>query len=224
MSQTKTVRPEPPTLSQAARLRPRYLAGARLGDLSRELGCWRHDLRRLFDALGCLRDEDRLPRRCRVCAEPVLSSSRRDLCAAHVRRFCSRCERPLPKSRVNRWCFFCERERKPEDYEYRRLLALKRPRQCRDCGGEQPPGRLDPRCPSCASTERRRRREQAKRRFCAGCREPIPPRNAVYCDSCHAVYSQWRYAYHRGDPAARALRSLEPRRRWQQEIQDAPAR
>lgn len=219
MSQTKTARPTPPTLSQAARLRPRYLAGARLGDLSAELGCWRNDLRRMFETLGCLRAEDRLPRLCRVCQEPVRSSSRRDLCSAHVRQFCSRCEVALPKGRANRWCSDCERERKPDDYRYRRLLALKSPGQCCDCPCPLQPGRINSRCTACASQYRRLQRERARRRRCAGCRILIPARCQTYCDNCAAMLSQWRYAYHHGDPAARAIRPLKEYQRWQQ---DAP--
>ncbi len=215
MSRTKTARPQPPTLSQADALAPRYRAGASLADLAREFGCWRNDLRRMFAALGCLRGGDRLPRLCRVCQSPVRSASRRDLCADHVRRFCSRCESRLPRGRKNRWCSRCEQERKPEDYRYRRLLALRSPPLCRDCRQEQPAGRIDARCPDCAAAWRRERRASQRKRRCAACREFILPRNLSYCDSCSAALGQWRRDYRRGDPAALAVRPLKEYRRWQ---------
>lgn len=216
MSQTKSVRPPGPTLAQAAALRPRYLAGAKLADLSHEFGCWRHDLRRMFEALGVLRDEDRLPRLCRVCRAPVRSSSRRDLCADHIRRFCSRCETPLPKRRANRWCTACEQERKPADYELQRRRSVRAPGRCRDCSVDLPPGRIDPRCTRCAAAYRLKRRAEAKKRRCAGCRELIPARCVTYCDNCNAALSQWRRDYRRGKPEAVAIRPLKEYRRWQQ--------
>jgi hypothetical protein len=219
MSQQKSSRPTPPTLAQAAKVRPRYLAGARLGDLAREMGCWRDDLRRLFAALGCLRDEDRLPRRCRICAAPVRSGSGRDLCAAHVRQFCSRCEAPLPEGRVNRWCYRCEQERKPADYALRRLVALRVPGECRRCHAPLPPGRIDPRCPACASAYRRQKRQQRRRRDahrCVMCGDPLPLARISYCGGCDGMLDKWRRAWHRGNPIARRLGTVETRKRWQE--------
>ncbi len=215
MSNTRSVQPRAPSLKQALPLAARYQAGERLAALAREWGCWRNDLRRRLDTLGVLRPEDRLPRRCRVCRDPV-RGTRHDLCARHVRCYCSRCERPLPQGRVNRWCLICEGERKPADYLRRRRQVLARPRGCVVCGMGMPPGRLERRCTSCQRQYQAGQRQRPGRR-CAGCWEPIPPRNQVYCDPCSQVQSKWRRDYHQGKPEALALRPIEPRRYWQRE-------
>lgn len=135
------------------------------------------------------------PRLCRICGRIGARGTQRDLCAVHVRLYCSLCETHLPPGRVNHHCRACEDEHKQrlyrragricamcgereikvhasrcqhclhEEYEVHRWAMLHVARPCRQCGEILPKGRRLNRCVSC---QRKHNRERKRRRMAIG--------------------------------------------------------
>lgn len=130
------------------------------------------------------------PRLCRICGRMGARGTKRDLCAVHVKLYCSVCEAHMPPGRVNHRCTGCEQARKvdywerpgarcsqcgeerdgnhasrcrkcvAEDYEVLRWAILHRERPCVHCGTVMPKGRRLNRCGPCHGKEVRRRRQE----------------------------------------------------------------
>lgn len=184
-----------PRLSESEKreIAARYARGESLEALRSEFGCWRcHAQRAVRKYGGRLRAGDDGPLRCRICGEPAAGNSKRNLCAGHVRRFCSRCEAEMPEGRVCRWCYACGAANKEQLYARRlpcsqcgtkirtprstvcadcamaiyrmqRQVALAHPKACADCRIPLPKGRINRRCLRChRKWERARRRDRRR--------------------------------------------------------------
>jgi len=170
----------------------RYAAGEPLAALTQAFRVWTLTVKAAVKRYGVsLRPEDRVPRVCRLCGQPAAGNTKRLLCAAHIRRFCSRCEDELPEGRSDRWCAACQaaqherlyaRRNRPcptcatgvvngracrcpdclhADYEADCRLRATLSLPCRECGVKMPRGRRGARCVDC---QRRRVRDLARQR------------------------------------------------------------
>jgi hypothetical protein len=155
---------------------------------------------------------------CHVCERPI--GTARKICAdcdrekiavRHARpgRLCSFCKVRPPTPRSNE-CSVCTKAN--YELEMRMLVRIVRP--CRECGEPMPKGRRRIRCVPC------HRLHQPKRQPRKAC--PICGRKRAkdrrYCLPCSRIEPNWRRAYHKGDPAARMLRKIQPRRQWQEKL------
>lgn len=181
---------------------------------------------------------------CRECGAPSHYRNRQPLCQACNKGYCCGCGAKKPPGRRSRYCLDCTRqqwqerlqkqqvcsscgERPPtprsarcsdclrEEYLLQRKALLHRPPgDCQECGKPLPQGRRLHRCSTC---ETRRRKEINRYRPCACCQ--VRPRYGAnpHCQPCHRMQQNWHRAYHRGDPAARMVRPIGKRQRWQKE-------
>lgn len=182
-------------------------------------------------------------RSCRECAAPVWRHASRDLCPACCRRFCCRCDRRLPAGKQPACCTACQREKKQEqyqrpdricsschrnrttprsdrcsdcnraDYEYQRAALLKAgERTCAGCPALLPAGRRLIRCAAC---HYRKRLERNSGKPCHDCQRRQRQGVSPYCRACAQMRQNWRRRVHKGDAAAKRVRPLAKRRKWQ---------
>jgi hypothetical protein len=179
MSATRSVNPVLLPAQKAA-LAQRYGAGEPLAALVREFRTWTLNAKWAIRTAGYpLRPEDAVPNRCRVCGAAVRSCTKRRLCAAHVRAFCSKCEAPLDAGRANRWCTACEGAHK-------QALWAKKGRCCTTCGA--PATQHACQCEACLreTYALQRAAAEARARPCADCQQPMPAgRRSVRCTACY---------------------------------------
>jgi len=189
------------TEAQKREVARRYAEGCSLPALVAEYRTWTTNAKWAIKKYGgTLRPEDTAPRVCRVCGTLVLSPTRRNLCAAHIRHYCSICDEKLPKGRANRWCSACDaankerlyargglcsvcgdRPRTPRSticarcqtaaYLAERQVRTKHPGQCLNCRAALPAGRIRRRCTACDRKHERWRRRDRRRRGEHRCRQ-----------------------------------------------------
>jgi len=189
------------TEEQKQELAQRYTAGEMLPALVAFYRTWTANAKWAIRKYGgTLRPEDTQPRVCRVCGENVPSPTKRNLCPAHIRQYCSRCDEKLPKGRVCRWCAACDaankerlyargglcslcgkHERTPRStlcahcqdaaYLAERQVRLAHPGRCLDCQAALPPGRVSRHCTDCDRKHEMWRRRDRQRRGEHRCRQ-----------------------------------------------------
>lgn len=200
MSATRSVNPVL-SADQKAAVATRYAAGEPLAALVKEFRTWTLNAKWAIHTAGhSLRSEDNEPNLCRVCGELCRSATRRRLCAAHVRSFCSKCDAPLAAGRVNPWCTTCEAAHKQrlwakqgrtcttcgepavlhscqcaacqrETYEFERAASLHVQRPCVRCGETMPAGRRSIRCTECQRNRLLQQRRERRRQGQHRCRQ-----------------------------------------------------
>jgi hypothetical protein len=167
----------------------------------------------------CARCEVPLPparvnRYCHACEK-----ARKEALRARPGRRCAHCGEPEGLAK-NGLCRQCRRE----EAEVRRWALMHLDRPCRQCGVILPKGRERAFCAPC---ERQRRKQRVQIRIaqgchrCAMCHEPLPAERLTYCKGCDRMLQNWRRAWHAGNPVARQLGTVQPRRRWQQRPEEA---
>lgn len=179
---------------------------------------------------------------CRECGKPSSPFSRHRVCSGCLPWHCQRCGERMDQPRPGRHCTPCQRIRheaafmRPERRCYlcatplavgwrqsrcaecrhlvyedtRRALLAAGPRVCRDCPQLLPQGRQKPRCTGC---HRRYLAANPIHAPCASCGVRSRVKSMSYCRPCNSMLSAWRKAYRQGDPAARLLKRIKPRRK-----------